>query len=136
MMRIDRAMLARAEDVRFAAARDRLKARLLAEPQATQMSDRQRRAFVDWIDGVWAQVRAAPGAAEHPVTLQRAVLIEMTRPRWSADPLLAAYVDRMVATPGRAWPFEAGVTAVWRNVLAARLMRPEIVAFIAQEEKL
>lgn len=131
MMRIDPGLTERTEQARFDAARERLLERLLAEPQAAALPPSRRAAFRDWLDAMWQD--GAVLRPDHPVTLQRYVLVQMTRHRWQDHPLLGAYAARMIGQPSEAWHLADGITAVYRNIVAARFLRPEIVAFIEKE---
>ncbi|MBC9246047.1 hypothetical protein H4P12_04830 [Paracoccus sp. 11-3] len=134
MMEIDTGLNRRVEALRFDRARKRLLERLLAEPQAENLSGRQRSSLTDWVEMLWNEAEPIL-QADHHVMLQRYILIQMTRHKWADHPLYSSYAARMIGQPSDDWDLVDGIAAVYRNVVAARFLRIEIVQFIEREAK-
>lgn len=134
MIHVDSGFMTRVDQSRFEMARDRLLRHIRSEIEMRDISDAEWQTFTRWVEDLWREAEPLI-KADHPVVLQRYVLIQMTRSRWQDHPIHGTYAARMIGEPSTKWRLEDGINAVYRNVVAAHHLKANTVAILELEAK-
>ena len=116
-LRLDAAFHERAEHVRLSDGCRRLvKALLPVDASLQQRTEMQR-----VVETIWQEGRSQLGLSTE-LSISRYVLMILTQHQWANVDLHWRYARRMIGVPDRSWSLEAGLAAVYLNVLAGHYL--------------